>query len=189
YKDGILEATLGNVLNYQVTGLTEATTYNFTVTALDADNNESPISNALSITTNVFSACDTPIETNLSDLDWIAAQQEYLTPARNTNISGGPMVINGQTFNHGIGSHAQSEIVYDISGSNYQNFKAYIGVDDSQGANTNASIQFEVYGDDILLFTSQTLTGADDAQFIDVDINGVNQLKLVLEKGANNLND
>ncbi len=52
FKDGALEATLGNVITYQVTGLTADTVYNFTVTALDAAGNESVMSNAVSITTN-----------------------------------------------------------------------------------------------------------------------------------------
>jgi len=52
YKNGILEATLGNVLTYQVVGLTAATAYNFTVTALDAAGNESVVSNTSAVTTN-----------------------------------------------------------------------------------------------------------------------------------------
>lgn len=52
YKDGALEATLGNVGTYQVTGLSAGTGYSFTVTALDAAGNESPLSNAVSVSTN-----------------------------------------------------------------------------------------------------------------------------------------
>ncbi|TGV01069.1 fibronectin type III domain-containing protein [Flavivirga rizhaonensis] len=52
YKDAVLEATLGNVLTYQVTGLTVSTSYNFTVTALDAAGNESVVSNIIATTTN-----------------------------------------------------------------------------------------------------------------------------------------
>ncbi|WP_425237726.1 fibronectin type III domain-containing protein [Ulvibacterium sp.] len=52
YKDGVLEAPLGNVSTYQVTGLTAGTSYNFTATALDAAGNESSVSNAVSVTTN-----------------------------------------------------------------------------------------------------------------------------------------
>ncbi|MDO5971451.1 fibronectin type III domain-containing protein [Flavivirga aquimarina] len=55
YKDGILETTLGNVLTYQVTGLTASTSYDFKVTALDAANNESVDSNTLNIATNTSS--------------------------------------------------------------------------------------------------------------------------------------
>ncbi|SNY94132.1 fibronectin type III domain-containing protein [Flagellimonas pacifica] len=52
FKDGNLEATLGNVTTYQVTGLTASTTYSFTISALDAANNESTPSTAVSITTD-----------------------------------------------------------------------------------------------------------------------------------------
>ncbi|TXN36141.1 hypothetical protein FVB32_16415 [Flagellimonas hymeniacidonis] len=52
FKDSALEATLGNVITYQATGLTADTVYNFTVTALDAAGNESVVSNAVSVTTN-----------------------------------------------------------------------------------------------------------------------------------------
>ncbi|MEP1490170.1 MAG: fibronectin type III domain-containing protein [Algibacter sp.] len=63
YKDGVLEATLGNVLNYQVTGLTATTVHEFTVRASDASGNKSIDSNILNITTN-----STPIPaTNLLD--------------------------------------------------------------------------------------------------------------------------
>ena len=51
YKDGV-ETSLGNVLNYQVTGLTASTAYSFTVKAIDAAGNESIASNTLNITTN-----------------------------------------------------------------------------------------------------------------------------------------
>ncbi|MDO5969786.1 fibronectin type III domain-containing protein [Flavivirga aquimarina] len=56
YKDGVLEATLGNILTYQVTGLTAATSYDFTVTALDIAGNESVVSNTMTITTDVISS-------------------------------------------------------------------------------------------------------------------------------------
>lgn len=52
YKGGALETVLGNVLSYQVTGLTAITAYSFTVTAIDAAGNESIASNTLNITTN-----------------------------------------------------------------------------------------------------------------------------------------
>lgn len=55
YKDANLEATLGNVSNYQVTGLNASTSYSFTVRALDAADNESPLSNAVSVTTDAGS--------------------------------------------------------------------------------------------------------------------------------------
>ena len=55
FKDGTLEATIGNVSTYQVTGLTVQTTYQFTVKALDAASNESANSNVVSVTTDATS--------------------------------------------------------------------------------------------------------------------------------------
>ncbi|WP_203258190.1 fibronectin type III domain-containing protein [Hyunsoonleella ulvae] len=52
YQDGTLAVTLGNITNYQVTGLTAATLYNYTITALDDAGNESTESSAISVTTN-----------------------------------------------------------------------------------------------------------------------------------------
>lgn len=55
FKDGVLEETLLDISSYQVTGLTASTVYNFTVTALDAVNNESVASNIVPVTTNASS--------------------------------------------------------------------------------------------------------------------------------------
>lgn len=52
FKDGSLEATLGNVNSYQITGLTAGTSYSFTTVALDVAGNESSASNAVSVTTD-----------------------------------------------------------------------------------------------------------------------------------------
>ena len=52
YQNGGSIATLGNVSNYQVSNLQPATTYSFTVTALDAAGNESNPNTALSVTTD-----------------------------------------------------------------------------------------------------------------------------------------
>lgn len=52
YKDGALETTVGNVATYQVTGLTEATSYALTLRAVDAAGNESSSSNTETITTS-----------------------------------------------------------------------------------------------------------------------------------------
>ena len=82
YKGAVLETTLGNVLSYQVTGLTASTAYNFTVTALDAAGNESVVSNTVAITTNTQTDTQGPTASTVSssvqtdttaDLSWTAA--------------------------------------------------------------------------------------------------------------------
>lgn len=56
YIGNNLTTTLGNVSSYQVTGLTEDTTYQFTVKAIDAAGNESANSNTISVTTDAASS-------------------------------------------------------------------------------------------------------------------------------------
>nr|WP_298793781.1 fibronectin type III domain-containing protein [uncultured Allomuricauda sp.] len=55
YQDGTSVATNISSTSHQVTGLTASTTYNFTVTALDAAGNQSIASNAVSVTTDASS--------------------------------------------------------------------------------------------------------------------------------------
>lgn len=55
YKNGVLIATLGNVLTYNVTGLTPSTPYSFTVYAKDAAGNTSAVSNTATATTTAGS--------------------------------------------------------------------------------------------------------------------------------------
>jgi len=51
FQDNTLIDTVGNVLTYDVTGLNPATFYSFHITALDAEGNESSVSNTLNVTT------------------------------------------------------------------------------------------------------------------------------------------
>lgn len=52
YRNGVAVDTIGNVTAYDDSGLTPNTTYTYTVTALDAANNESAASNAAQVTTD-----------------------------------------------------------------------------------------------------------------------------------------
>ena len=69
YKDGVVEATLGNVLTYNVTGLTSGTTYDFYITALDEVGNESSPSNTQNVTTQL-NALTITIETVSTSPAW-----------------------------------------------------------------------------------------------------------------------
>ena len=67
YKDGVFLAS-SNTNNYSVTGLTESTTYNFTVYAKDAAGNTSNVSNTVNVTTLATptnNTCGTETFTNL----------------------------------------------------------------------------------------------------------------------------
>ena len=92
---------------------------------------------------------------------------------------GGPLLLNGVTYNKGLGVHADSEIVYDLSGGSYDRFVADFGLD--AGPRPTGNVVFNVYGDGILLFSSGVITGDSPTQTIDVSVLGVNQLSLVVD--------
>ncbi len=105
YQNGSLITTLDNIGTlqvYQVTGLTASTTYNFTVTALDAAGNESVVSNVVVITTDA-STTNPPVG-------------ELYTQSNAASISN---EINSTTGWNGIGVTTVNSVADTDGSSNY----------------------------------------------------------------------
>ena len=109
FKDGNLETTLGNVQNYMVTGLSANTTYNFTITAVDAAGNESVASNTLAITTNISNDNQAPTASTLSStaqtntsvsLSWTAATDDTAVTGYNIFKDGNLETTLGSVQNY-----------------------------------------------------------------------------------------
>ena len=136
-------------------------------------------------------------ETWLSDLDWESQTSgDSGNPTRKDKSCGNNTLTlwDGsaeETFEKGIGSHADSTIIYDLTGKGYTSFSSYYGVDRETKVNASqASITFKVYVDGNLKFTSAEM-GTNTAKGFtgDIDITGATELKLVMEKGTNNWSD
>ena len=79
-------------------------------------------------------------ERKLTDLPWRSARSGYGTVRLHTNFAGAPLVLGGRKLEYGIGTHATSEVVYDLpAGCN--RFKATVGLD----GQAVGSVQFRVY--------------------------------------------
>ena len=133
----------------------------------------------------------------LSDLDWKSQTSgDSGNPTRKDKSCGNNTMTlwDGsaeETFAKGIGSHADSTIIYDLTGKGYTSFSSYYGVDRETKVNpSQASITFKVYVDGNLKFTSAEM-GTNTAKGFtgDIDITGATELKLVMEKGTNNWSD
>jgi M6 family metalloprotease-like protein len=94
---------------------------------------------------------------------------------------GGPLRINGQTFQKGLGVHAFSDVRYNLNGQ-YGTFRAVVGVDDYVGS--NGSVTFEVWKDGARAWVSRVLTGMDDGVPVVVDVTGTRELRLVVTDGG-----
>jgi hypothetical protein len=92
---------------------------------------------------------------------------------------GGVLTLNGATFAKGLGVHAFSDVRYAVTGAcTTRTFNATVGVDDEAGS--LGSVVFQVYVDNVLRYTSPTLTGASASSIVSVSLTGATQLRLVV---------
>ena len=115
------------------------------------------------------------------------------------NIDGGKikLIQEGEVveFNKGIGAHARSQVVYDVSkySKNYNRFVAHLGVDKSMNGKGDGVI-FKVstsedgknWTDKV---TTEVLKSNANSKFVDINIEGANYLRLIAEKNGNNAAD
>ncbi|WP_077328619.1 glycoside hydrolase family 2 TIM barrel-domain containing protein [Virgibacillus siamensis] len=130
-------------------------------------------------------------ELYLSDTEWKSATVGWRTIQMNRSIEGNPIRLwDGSktvTFDKGIGTHAHSEIVYDLEGKGYTHFQSYVGIDQEIH---NGSISFEVWLDGELAFNSGVMHNNTPMKKVDLNIEDKKTMKLVVtEAGDGNAED
>jgi alpha-galactosidase len=113
----------------------------------------------------------------LGELDLSKMSCGWGQPQVDKSITGRPLSIGGQTFDQGVGTHAESTIYVDLDGK-AERFKACVGVDDAAGR--RGSIQFIIYGNSKRLFDSGVMKGGQEAKAVDVPLAGVRHLRLMV---------
>jgi hypothetical protein len=91
---------------------------------------------------------------------------------------GHPITIAGVTYTKGLGTHAASDISYNIAGLNFTHFISDLGVDDEEGG--AGSVHFLVYLDGAQVYDSGTVRGGQAARHIDLNVTGKSTLRLVV---------
>jgi len=119
----------------------------------------------------------------LSDMDPESSSQGWGVLQKDRSIQLPKIKISGKEFVKGLGTHAPAETVYRICGK-YTAFSAWIGVDEYTKPYRVASVQFEVWGDGIMLYQSKIMKAEDPAVEVSVDITGINELKLIVNDGG-----
>lgn len=97
---------------------------------------------------------------------------------------GTTLSIAGRTYSKGIGAHAVSGLTVDLDGGCSRLITDY-GIDDEVGG--AARVVFKVVGDGRVLWSSGAVTPASQRQYVEVDVIGVDQLRLVVEDGGNGI--
>lgn len=95
-------------------------------------------------------------ETNLTQIKWVSATAGWNAVNLNRSVAGGSLIVNGQNYTNGIGTHATSIIAYDLP-PGYVRFKALAGLDRSgvEPSNIGATVHFLVFTNSPL-FTPET---------------------------------
>jgi endonuclease/exonuclease/phosphatase family metal-dependent hydrolase len=104
------------------------------------------------------------------------------------SVGGNPLRLNGVTYAKGIGTHAVSDIRYDLAGR-CSRFQAVVGLDDEM---TKGSVRFQVVADGTLVYDSfavmgRNMTAADAGRPVSVDISGRVELRLLVADGGDGI--
>ena len=160
--------------------LSAGTTYAYRVRAVNATGS-SPSSAVATVTTPAATA----VPTYLSDLAWTSATSGWGTVHKDASVTGNTLTLAGVTYAKGLGTHAASTITYALNGA-YKSFLATVGVDDEENGKGTGSVDFQVFGDGVLLFDSGVLTN-NKATAVSVSLAGVKTLSLVASGGADGI--
>lgn len=123
---------------------------------------------------------------SLTNLSPISSRQDYLVPVYNKTVESvrGVFYWNRLSSNYffyekGIGSHADSEIVYHL-GRRFSRFRTDFSIDTE--ASTQAKAFFILEGDNRVLYTSKSKGRFDLPGTADIDVKNVTNLTLKIVK-------
>ena len=123
-------------------------------------------------------------EARLESLNLRSFTQDWGQAQRNKSVDGNPIKIGGQTFEHGVGTHAVSECSIQLSKSAVK-FHALVGVDDEKAP--GGSVRFIVSVDDKKVFDSGVMRGGNKAKEVNVDLTNANFMELTVEDGGDGI--
>lgn len=125
----------------------------------------------------------------ITNLNWSSATNGWGSAEKDQSNGesavddGGIITLNGEEYSRGLGTHANSTIVYNLDGK-YERFLSDIGIDDEAG--NNGSVIFNVSLDGKQIYTSGLMTGLSANKSIDLSVLGGKQLTLSVSQDADN---
>jgi alpha-galactosidase len=123
-------------------------------------------------------------------------------PQINRSFGGQPIMISGQKFETGLGTHARCVLWINLQGGS-QRFTTFVGVDDEvvprivrdelrsaflkgydEYKKINGRVIFQIYGDGRLLWKSPVMQAGMPAQKADVDLTNVQTMVMITSSAA-----
>ena len=124
----------------------------------------------------------------VSNHDWKSQQTGWKEALKDKSVSGNELRLTNSenkevVYKKGIGTHAHSEIVYDLTDKNVDHFTSWVGVDRNQ-LGRPSSIEFKVLADGKEVYKSGVMRVGDAQKFVAINLTGVKELKLVVTDGG-----
>lgn len=158
--------------------------YTITYSITDKDGNKTE-------KTRVISVVNPEDFRYLSDYEWKSATKGWGEIGKDKSVDKREITLTGEdnqpvVYKKGIGTHAHSEIVYDLTDKNVNMFSSFVGID-REMYNGPASVEFKVYVDGDLAYDSGVMRARDAQKFVQVDLAGAKELKLVATNGGDGI--
>lgn len=118
----------------------------------------------------------------LNDYPVVRAHQEYGRYRLNTSVDGNPLTINGKRYAQGIGTHADSEIVFSIP-KDAHTLQIGYGLDDEVGS---AEVAFEIWEENKMLWRSEVIYGYEAVKTVRVPLSGKSSITLKVDSQGSN---
>jgi hypothetical protein len=101
---------------------------------------------------------------------------------KNRNVLGRPLMIAGERFEHGLGVHSRSNLIYELRGG-YREFVTSFGLDDSSGRHADVDVAVRV--DDQTRFERRGVRAGELVGPIRINIAGASRIELIVDFGKN----
>jgi alpha-galactosidase len=157
---------------YTVTG---TASYRWDRTRTDSDSGQSSFQVAVPPTGTPY----------LDQVNWLSAASSFHTVLVDKNYFGGPLVIHGTVYPHGLWANSIATIYYYLGGD-CTSFTSDLGLDDSvkgQGA-----VDYQFYADGTKVYDSGVVTNSTPTVHATVDVTGAHILELYVGEGNGTIN-
>lgn len=104
--------------------------------------------------------------------------QDWGSPQVNRSVVGTPLTVGGVRYDHGIGAHAISRMLFDLGGKAVK-VEGLAGPDDTNLFATN--LEFKIIGDGKELWNSGVMRRGDAAKPFNVDLSGIDKVLLLVD--------
>lgn len=119
---------------------------------------------------------------SLTDIEIRSNSQGWGDLQKDKSLDGHTFTVNGETFENGYGTHAPSDMAFDLGGK-YLRFSAIFGLDDESLCSDGVKIR--IVGDGRTLYESDTLH-LQQALPVSIPVQGINDFHIQSDALANN---